>query len=62
MMETQDSVYGFSYISIIVKGKGFNIVRMKQEFDKVSSPISDVVDIDVLLWGNTHLHFLKQVV
>lgn len=62
MMETQDSVYGFSYTSIIVKGKEFNIIRMKQEFDKVSSPISDVVDTDVLLWGNAHLHFLKQVV
>lgn len=62
MIETQESVYGFSYTSITVKGKGFNIIRMKQEFDKVSSPISDVVDTDGLLWGNAHLHFLKQVI
>lgn len=62
MTETQASVYRFSYTSIIVKRKGFNISRMKQEFDTVSSPISDVADTDILLWGNAHLHFLKQVI
>lgn len=62
MTETQDAVHGFSHTSIMVKGKAFNITRMKQEFDKISPPISDVADTDVLLWGNAHLHFLKQVI
>lgn len=62
MVETQDSAYGFSYISILVKGKDLKLSEWNKEFDKASSPISDVADIDVLLQRYTHLHFIKEVI
>lgn len=62
MVETQDSVYGFSYTSVLAKGQDLTLSEWKKEFDKAASPISDVADTDVLLWGYTHLHFLKEII
>lgn len=59
MTETQDSVYWFSHTSILTKGQDLTLSEWSEEFDKASSPDSDVTNVDVLLSVGIHTSVLS---